>query len=288
MAERRISWETDIVCGKKARAGCAGKLKILFIIGEESDSFRQKLENSQTFITCPSCGMMASGKLVLDHINTGTPMPTSMPTTSCMSSGSDDTTLSSWLDGEPPDGPDNFLRKGINCIEPFDPTTFIGQNWNVWKGPINSNGLSGEEEIDSRSLALTTLDPAKLLFEICLRPACADREKEETSTGEEKLKRLKKNPHLIRLGGNVFLALWENYQTDKKNSILEWFYRTKKITYLDFFGLVLRDLSGHRYVLHLSRPLCGGGRWGWHYRWLGHDWDASRFSAGAQICLSKF
>ena len=163
----------------------------------------------------------------------------------------------------------------LNCTKPLDPTAFISQGWSVWKGPIDGDGLSGEEDVDPRSLALITLDPAKFLFETCLIG------KETSIKGEEKLKRLKEKANLIRFGGNVFLALWEDYQVHKENSILEWLYRTKKITYLDFFGMILRSPGALRCVLYLCRD--DGGQWSWVFSWLDDGWNGHDFSWCVQV-----
>lgn len=156
-------------------------------------------------------------------------------------------------------------------IKPFDPT-FIGKGWTTWKGPIDGNGLSGEEDVDPRGLALMEIEISRLLFEACLK------KRESSIKGEEKLRR-QKLMSIIRLGGNAFLGLWEDYQANKNNSVLEWLYRTYKITFLDFMGQVLRDPNGSRGVLFLYRS---DGKWNWYYNLLGSDWDASNPSACAQ------
>lgn len=175
----------------------------------------------------------------------------------------------------------NFLKNGarvivgepkaikIDCSKPFDPVSFIGERWSIWKGPIDGNGLQGDEEQDERSLALTELDITKIQFKTMLK------DNEFFIKGEEVLRRLKDTDY-IRLGGNVFYALWQDYQKNNENSALEWLRRTCDINYSDFFGLVLRDPDGYRGVLYLC---WGGGRWRWYYRWLGNDWHVSYPSA---------
>jgi hypothetical protein len=39
----------------------------------------------------------------------------------------------------------------------FDPVSFLGKGWATWKGPADGDGLSGEEDIDPRSLALSQI-----------------------------------------------------------------------------------------------------------------------------------
>ena len=159
----------------------------------------------------------------------------------------------------------------------FDPASFIGKGWTTWKGPVNGDGLAGEEDIDSRSLALTEIELANFIFETCLR------KRENSILGEEKLRRLKEEkPEFIRFAGNIFLGLWLDYQANKENSILEWFHRNFKINFMDFPGQVLRNPSGGRRILYLKRS--DDGLWDWHYRWLGSQWDADIPSAG---CASQ-
>jgi hypothetical protein len=160
----------------------------------------------------------------------------------------------------------------LACDKPFNPAEFIGQGWSVWKGPADGDGLSGEEDVDERSLALSQIEIDKFLFEACLQGD------ENSITGEEKLRRLKVKPDFVRFGANVFLGLWLDYQANKENSVLEKLYREKKITYLDFPGLVLRSPHGDRFVLYLYRN--DGGQGGWDYGWLDLDWDDDSLSAG--------
>ncbi|NLC31627.1 MAG: hypothetical protein GX765_06280 [Candidatus Moranbacteria bacterium] len=155
----------------------------------------------------------------------------------------------------------------------FDPADFLGKGWATWKGPLNGDGLSGEEDVDSRSLALTEIELAKFLFETCILAG------EEAITGEEKLRRLKERPEFIRCGGSVFYALWLDYEANKENSILEWLDRNFQVTSLDFMGQILRSPSDLRYVLCLCRDDYYG-EWGWHYDWLGYLWGARNFSVG--------
>mgnify|MGYP001565318935 FL=1 len=116
----------------------------------------------------------------------------------------------------------------------------------MWRGPKTRNGLEGDEDRDQREDALIEVDFNKVLFEIYLK------EGETVIEGEEKPLRLIESGK-IRLGGRTFLELWLDYQVNKENSILEGLYWTQKITYLDFFGLILRNPHGRRYVLSLSR-----------------------------------
>jgi hypothetical protein len=162
----------------------------------------------------------------------------------------------------------SFLTKS------FDPVQFfgLGNGWSIWKGPADGDGKSGEEDIDPRSLAIAEVNVSEMIFETGLKDG------ETSIKGEEKLRRLKDDTGFIRFGGNVFMGLWLDYEANKENSVLEFLYQTKKIGYLDFFGTILRNSSGYRYVLYLYRS--DGGEWDWDYYWLDDGWDARNLSAG--------
>ena len=147
----------------------------------------------------------------------------------------------------------------------FSPSGFLSEGWTIWKGPKDGNGLEGGEDCDRREDNLSEIDFSQALFETCLE------EGETTITGEEKLMRMKASGHL-RLGGRTFLSLWQDYQANKGNSILEWLYQNGQITYMDFFGLVLRSPLGDRYVLYLCRY--DDSQWYWHQSWLGRGCGA--------------
>lgn len=161
--------------------------------------------------------------------------------------------------------PKSFFTK------PFDPAEFIGEGWAVWRGPIDGNGLVGEEDMDKRSLLLTEIDVASLSFETCLERG------EQRILVEEKLKRLKAATNLVRLGGNVFLGLWRDYEINKRNSVLEYLYRTKKIDYLDFPGFVLRGPDSNRYVPYFTR--IDDDKWDWYYGQLDNHCEIDDWSA---------
>jgi len=152
-----------------------------------------------------------------------------------------------------------FLRNGGRvtlgdlkiATAPFDPVKFIGENWSL---------IAGEH--DSRNDGITEVDFSKVDFVTCLAKG------ESAITGEEKLKRLKAGSQ-IRFGAGVFAGLWRNYQARKENSVLETLFRTKNITYIDFFGDVLLDPNGRRFVLYLYSG--GDGRWVWRYDRLDFD-----------------
>ena len=116
-----------------------------------------------------------------------------------------------------------IIRGCANRI--FNPAEFLGQNWSVWLGPADGDGKSGEPDIDARSLALAEVDMSKALFETMLKEGDGT-----TIKREEKLRRLKETSH-IRFGGNVFLALWEDYQANGEYSVLEWLRKNRNITW---------------------------------------------------------
>lgn len=158
----------------------------------------------------------------------------------------------------------------------FNPATFIGKDWKVWKGPADGNGLEleGEEDRDVREDSLSLVDFEQLILETNLQG-------DETSVhGEEKLRRLKAGKN-IRLGGKVFLSLWEDYQARKaeskpEESVLEKLRKSKKVTCIFFFGLVLRNPGGYRHVLYL---VFIGREWSWFYNWLDSHWHVVNPSA---------
>lgn len=154
----------------------------------------------------------------------------------------------------------------IDRSKPFDPATFIGRGWTIWKGPANGDGLSGDEEQDTRSLVLTEVDLTDVRFKAML-------EGRETSVkGETKLERLKKAGH-IRLDAKVFQTLWENQILIPER----WKEKTNgDITYIFFDGTVLRDSVGNRCVLCL---FWNDGAWLWSVRWLGSGFSADDPSA---------
>ncbi|MEK9185760.1 MAG: hypothetical protein AAB863_03210 [Patescibacteria group bacterium] len=149
----------------------------------------------------------------------------------------------------------------INRTALFNPAKFLGEGWSIWRGPADGDGLSGDEEQDERSLALTEVDFSKVRFETCLK------DDEHGITGEEKLRRLKEAGH-IRLDAKVFQTLWEN-----KDKIPEsWKEKINdNIRYIFFDGTILRSPSGSRDVLCFCWD---DGEWHWYCRWFSRDWSA--------------
>jgi hypothetical protein len=165
----------------------------------------------------------------------------------------------------------NFGEPKSFQTKPFDPAEFFGNKWSIWKGPVGGAGLSGEEDIDSRS-PTGEIDVSKIIFETCLNGG------EASVKGEEKLLRLKAKKDFIRFGAGIFAGLRSDYQANKENSGLEFLYHSQEIRYLDFFGIILRNPNGNRCVPYLYRN--DDGEWFWLCNWLVNDWDARRLSAG--------
>lgn len=156
--------------------------------------------------------------------------------------------------------------------KPFDPAKFLGEGWTIWKGPIDGDGLSGEEDVCPKSLALVEVELSKFVFRTCLK------EGESSIAGEEKIRRLNEMSDFIGFGPNVFLGLWGDYRTNRENSTLEWLHQNFGVTSMDFPGAVLRYPHGNRCVLYLDRR--DVGEWHWYYNYLGDQWDADSPSAG--------
>ena len=173
-----------------------------------------------------------------------------------------------------------FLKAGARfsfgglkvACAPFDPAKFINKDWAFWKGPKDGDGLKGEEERDKASLALTEVDFEKVDLLICLEQG------ESSITGEEKLIRLRLGRPIY--GATQFMGLWQDYQQNNAQSVLEKLYQQKGVTYVDFFGDILRFPNGHRSVLCLYR--FGVGSWNWYYCWLVNDWSDHYFTAVAR------
>ena len=138
----------------------------------------------------------------------------------------------------------------------FNPAEFIGAGWSVWRGPVNGNGLEGDEERDLRSATLTELDINQVQLVTHLKG------RELVTIGEERIKRLKTDGR-IRLDENVFQAFWNN-----KDLIPARFKErvNGNIQFIFFDGIVLRGPDGYRFALYLY--FGDDGSWLWYYSWL--------------------
>jgi hypothetical protein len=135
------------------------------------------------------------------------------------------------------------------CSRDFDPASFIGASWSV-------------AEEDERANELTEIDVSAIALVSCLKIG------DQIPTGEECLRRLKETSNL-RLGGRVFLALWENQHLIPDT----W---KEPFLFVFFDGLILLHRNGNRYSLYLSST---GGAWHWYSCWLGNTRSASNQSA---------
>lgn len=148
----------------------------------------------------------------------------------------------------------------------FDPVTFSGKGWSIWKGPIDGDGLTGEEDRDLREKKIEQFLLAEMLRKVCLK------EGETSIKGEEKQVRLKADQKKVRLGLATFLFFNQNLH------LLEWLYKKLGVRYLDFPGLVLRSPGGSRYVFSFCRDDVRGG-WSMDLNWLGLGRNDESFSA---------
>lgn len=159
-----------------------------------------------------------------------------------------------------------FLRNGARLVvgalsvfinrNHFNPAEFIEPGWSI-KG----------DETDSRSAALTELDPTKVQLVTQLHDG------ETRITGEESLSHLKASGK-IRLDAYVFLTLWENKRLIPES----WKDKTRAgNTKLIFFdGTVFHNQNSSRYVLYLYWH---DGEWFWNVYWLEFDREANCLSA---------
>ena len=140
----------------------------------------------------------------------------------------------------------------------FNPATFIGAGWTIWKGPKDGKGLEGEEEQDARSLTLTEVDLSQVLFQDCLRV------NESYHTGEECLTRFIAQGD-IRLDAAIFHYLWQNQHlipAPWKEPI------NGNTRYVFFDGTTLRNSDSRRCTLYL---FWHDDRWRWRVDWLNRN-----------------
>ncbi len=159
----------------------------------------------------------------------------------------------------------------INRSTLFNPSKFmckdLRRGLSIWKGPVDGDGLSGLEDQDERSLALTELDLSKVQLVTCLQ------EDETSIQSEENLKRLKVTNH-IRLDVQVFQTLWENQHFIPES----WKEETNgKPPLISFDGTILRSPCGGRNVICLYYSYYG--EWDRRVDWLECDWRADSRSA---------
>lgn len=127
----------------------------------------------------------------------------------------------------------------IDRDKPFDPAKFIGSGWSIWRGPADGDGLSGDEDQDKRSLALTELDVTTIRLETMLKPG------EKSLPGDMRQQRLKEAGH-VRLDAGIFQHFWRNQHLIPKHFKSPTGSDTTLI-YIE--GTVLRSPKGNRCVL---------------------------------------
>jgi hypothetical protein len=155
---------------------------------------------------------------------------------------------------------------------PFNPVEFFGKGWSFWRGPEDGDGLHGKEARDRASLAHLRIDYANVEFITCLG------EREISVSGEDKLLRLRDSGRII-YGATAFMGLLQNYcsSTDKAESILEKLHQLRGLTYVDFFGDILRGPDGWRYALCFRRD--SSGHWEPGHIWLYLNYSIQHHSA---------
>ena len=125
-------------------------------------------------------------------------------------------------------------------------------------------------EQDERANKLAVVDFGLAKFEICLRI----REHEVSLSGEEKLRRLRKKKRIL-LGGNQYLALWQNYRALPSESVLSQLAE-RGIKYVDFFGTILNSPDNRRCVLFFAVAELAVKVWYRDVRYLSSHWSAFR------------
>lgn len=140
----------------------------------------------------------------------------------------------------------------IDRSRPFDPATFIGRGWTI-------------EEQDERAVDLTEINFSKVDFVNALKRG------ESVITGEEKLRRLKKDGS-IRLDAKVGQTLYE----EKGQVMLHFIHEHFNVSWFELAGTVLRNPHGNRCFLFLCRY--GDGSWDWRFGWLDRGRSESHMS----------
>jgi len=143
----------------------------------------------------------------------------------------------------------------IDRSHPFSPTDFIGEGWEV--------NLNHPECQDS--LALIEFDLAKVRLEQMLKEGDSD-----SIVGEVRIARLMARKDLIRADAKIGQILFEDWERNGENSMLEYLRKRRGVTQMNFPGTVLLYYpSGNSYVLCLS---CHGSCWKKHSSWLAISW----------------
>ena len=151
------------------------------------------------------------------------------------------------------------MKLPINRSNPFNPQTFIRNEWSIWRGPIIGDGFTGELEQDARSLEIHEVDWKTVRFMNHLHQG------ETSILGEEQLVRLRSSGG-IALDAHVGQALYEDYLAKGSGSVLEWLRIQRNILSFIIKGTTLRCPAGGRYSMYFSHD---GVLWDWGGCWHG-------------------
>ena len=143
-------------------------------------------------------------------------------------------------------------------LEPFsfEPARFFGKGHTFWRGPLDRNGLKGEERVSWSSCSLKEINFEDVNLVLC---------SEDEHVSRAELKPNKKRS--IILGGTVFMALIKDYSSRKaeRSKILWKLYHQRGIRRIQFFGDIIRDPQGRANTLFMQ--INSSGLWQWGYEW---------------------
>ena len=150
-------------------------------------------------------------------------------------------------------------KENINTVlhlsgDRVNPAQFLGRGWDIWKGPVDGDGLDGAEYRDHANDKLIEIDFAQVVLTTCLNKG------ESRITVTKKLQRLEATPSYIRLGTRMSRALLDDYRKKSQSSILEWLHLDHQINRLEFLGDILRSPDGNQSILYLFNYNIG---WSW-------------------------
>jgi hypothetical protein len=135
----------------------------------------------------------------------------------------------------------------IDRSKPFDPnrfsvksgsTYYTQKGWTIWKGPLDGDGLDGEEEQNSHSIVLKEIDVSKVKLVLV---------DGNVIRGNARFYRLKKYNYIC-LDIKILQTLLENQQFIPS----QWKKETNdEVTLITFDGTILRSPEGLSHVLVL-------------------------------------
>ena len=160
----------------------------------------------------------------------------------------------------------------IDRLRPFDPKIFIGEWDTIWHGPMDGDGLVGDEEQDVRSLIITRLDTSKLVGQTGFI------DKEYSIYGEERRGRLLRSS--IQLDAKICQALYEEDGWPTLNTLRTQF----GVSWFEFLGTTFRDAFGRRFVLYLYYI---NNSWRWDCELLRHWHGGGRVALGLPLTYQQ-